>query len=227
MKILISSILIVASLDAGIFDYTQKTKEVKIINSFRETISDANDVIKRGNYNRYNEYKDGIKSTIDHVQRLNISKEEKAELEQDLKEYADIINTMYKKLHKKAPNFKDHYDSSIGELKNFNKKLISIGYRPLLSTWYELSKIKARFIKRPSEKLEKKFNEHYDLIVNYITELYLDEEIEEPLFAYLKNYRAYFDDINMAYKSVDYENIKKIKPLSYRIKAKMEFMNPL
>ena len=227
MKLILITMLIILNLDANIFESYKETKKIKIINSFKKDVSNANKIIKKGDYTLFRKYKNGIESTIEHVQKLDITLDEKKELKKDLQTYASIINDIYKKMHQKAPEFNKHYKNSIRELENFNKKLSSIGYRPLLKTWHKLSKIKARFIKKPSKKLEKKFNENYNLITNYITELYLDEEIEEPMFSYLKNYKIHFDEINIAYKSVEYENIKKIKPLSYRIKAKMEFLSPI
>jgi len=226
MKIIIFSLLIIFNLKAGIFTQYKEVKQINIISSFKKNISDANEVIKRGNYKHFIKYKNGIESTINNVNKIDISLEEKNELKKDLQAYAKIINKMYKKLHQKAPRFNQHYKSSIKELKNFNKKLSSIGYRPLLNTWYKLSKTKAKFIKHPSEKLEKKFYEQWRFMVINLTELYLDEDIEDPMMKYLENYKAYFSEVSMAYKSVSYENIKKIKPLCYKIKAKMEFLSP-
>ncbi|QFR50368.1 hypothetical protein FJR48_11780 [Sulfurimonas lithotrophica] len=227
MKSMILTLLIVFNLDASIFSQEEKPKKINIKNSFRENISDANAVIKRGDYTRYTNYQSGIKSTISHIDKLDISSKEKIEIKNYLQKYSSIINKIYKKLQLEAPKFNHHYKESINGLKNFNKKLAGIGYRPILNAWYELSKTKARFIKKPSEKLEKKFHEKWRLIMINITELYLDEEIEAPLFAYLENYKAYFNEISLAYKSAQYENIKSLKPLCYKIKAKLEFITPL
>lgn len=227
MKTIIFSLLIILNLQAQTTNANQDPNQINIINSFKKNISAANAVVKRGNYHRYDEYKNGIESTIKNVQNLKISQKEKLELQQDLQTYANIINNMYKKLHTKAPKFKEHYKNSTYNQYFFNKKVASIGYRPIVRAWYELKKITSRYIKRPNKQLEKKFYEKLDLIVKNITELYLDEEIEEPLFAYLQNYKMYFDEISIAYKSVEYENIKKIKPLCYKIKAKMEFISPV
>ncbi|MCW8837953.1 MAG: hypothetical protein OQJ77_04325 [Thiovulaceae bacterium] len=226
MKSVILTLLIVFNLDASIFSQEQIAKKVNIKSSFRENVSDANAVIKRGDYTRYVNYQNGIRSTIKHIDKLDINQNEKIEIKNDLEKYAKIINQIYKKLQVEAPMFNHHYKESISGLKSFNKKLSSIGYRPILKAWYELSKTKARFIKKPSEKLEKKFYEKWRLIMINITELYLDEEIEAPLFAYLENYKAYFNEISLAYKSAQYENIKSLKPLCYKIKAKLEFITP-
>lgn len=130
-------------------------------------------------------------------------------------------------MHLDAPEFNKHYKKSVKGLKKFNDKLSSIGYRPLLTLWYELSKTKAKFIKKPSYKLQKKFNKNYNLIIISITELYLDEEIEEPLFRYLENYKTHFNEVSLAYESIGYKNISILRPLSYKIKAKMEFLSPI
>ncbi|WP_373071854.1 hypothetical protein [Sulfurimonas sp.] len=220
MKVLIFLLLTIFTLNAD-------TKQNTMLDSFKQNISAANAVVKRGNYHRYDEYRNGIESTIDHVQKLDISQKEKQALQEDLQTYAKIINGLYKKLHTKAPNFKKHYKNSAYNQYSFDKKISSIGYRPIIRAWYRLNKIKNRYVKKPDEELEKNFYKNWKIIVDNITELYLDEEIEEPLFAYLDEYKMYFDEISIAYKSVEYENIKRLKPLSYKIKAKMEFLNPI
>ncbi len=225
MKIIILSLLIIFSLKADTLN--NKSKQIDIIDDFTKNVKAANAVVKRGNYHRYDEYKNGIESTIENIHKLDISKKEKLELKKDLKTYANLINDLYKKLYANAPKFKEHYNSSTYNQYVFQKKILSIGYRPIVKAWYELSKTKSIYIKRPSEELERKFHEKLKFIISNITELYLDEEIEEPLFAYLQNYKMYFNEVSIAYKSVEYINIKKIKPLSYKIKSKLEFLNPI
>ena len=59
-----------------------------------------------------------------------------------------------------------------------------------------------------------------------ITELYLDDEMEQPLFEYLDAYKAYFKEISGAYRSVGYAEVGKLKPLTYKIKMQFEMMLP-
>jgi len=219
MKTIVFFLVVMFNLNAG--------THVKIVNKFNKNISVANAVIKKGYYDKYQEYKNGIESTISHVHKLDISQKEKLELKKDIQTYASIINNIYTKLYEKAPRFKEHYKNSTYNKYSFNKKISSIGYRPIIRAWYELSKIKSIYIKRPSEKLEKRFYKKLQFMITNITELYLDEEIEEPLFAYLDNYKMYFDEVKIGYMSVDYENIKKLKPLCYKIKAKLEFLDAI
>jgi hypothetical protein len=227
MKIAVVTMLLMITLSASMFKEYPKTEVLNIKNKFVENVSDANAVIKRGNFERYSKYENGIQNTIKHVDKLDISQEEKVVLKNDLKKYAEIINKLYKKLHSEAPEFHKHYKSSVNGLKKFNEKLSSIGYRPLLNLWYELSKTKSKFIRRPSQKLQKEFYKNYKLMLISISELYLDEEIEEPLFSYLENYKTHFDELSMGYESIGYKDVKSIKPLSYKIKAKMEFISPI
>jgi hypothetical protein len=232
MKIVIVSFLVSASLFAGLFSSNdddlrqlQKNNE-KIHQQFRQNVNDANAIIKRGEYSIMNEHKSNILNIITRIDTLSIPKEDKKTLQNDMTHYAVLVDDISVKLQSNAPKLNQHYSALIANLKSFNSKLASIGLSELLNDWHEISRIKNRYVKKPSKKHEKEFSNKWTSMVITITELYLDEEDEEALFAYLENYKAYFQEISAAYSSVGYANINKLKPLTYKIKAQLELSVP-
>lgn len=223
MRLLIAVLLVISSLQAGMFTNNNDTRN-HIRKDFHQNVSDANSIIKRGEYEKISAYKTNILSIAQQVDSLDISDDDKLQLQKDLHTYSDLVNTIAQNLEKKAPQLNLHYNETIRGLKRFNKKIASIGLYELTSQWMELSSIKNRFVKKPNRQLEKKFDNTWNAIIVTITELYLDDDMEEPLLTYLDNYKAYFKEISQAYKSVSYNNIKKLKPLSYKIKAKFELL---
>ena len=124
-----------------------------------------------------------------------------------------------------VPNIDKNYQNSLKGLITFNNSLESTGYTPLLSEWHELSKVKYKYIRKPSAKLKKRFDQKFRSVKLILEDLCLDEELEDPLLDYLSTYNIYFEELNLVYSRVDYSNIHKIKPLSYEIKSKLEFVN--
>jgi len=232
MKLLMMTLLLIYTLHAGIFSSDDKQdKQVdaqnkEIQDKFRQNVSDANAIIKRGEYKKINQYASNSTLIIEHIEELDISLDEKQKLIKDIKTYSQLINDISIKLQKKSPKLNTHYTETISKLEFFNSKLSSIGLSQLLSNWRDLSRIKNRFVKKPSESLEKEFDDKWSAIVVTITELYLDDDMQEPLLDYLESYKAYFKEIKAAYASVSYKNIKRLKPLSYSIKAQLELLIP-
>ncbi|MBU0720030.1 hypothetical protein KJ877_01670 [bacterium] len=230
MKIIILSVILITGLYASIFGAnTQEAKNdtnKEIHDVFRQNVSDANAIIKRGDYAKITRYKEESLTIMAQIEHLDIPDEHKLELKKDLSKYSQLINKISSKLQTQAPKLNQHYTDVVGNIATFNKKLSSIGLSELLSSWYNLSKAKNRYVKKPSKKLEKEFDKQWTSVITTISELYLDEEMEEPLFEFLHNYKAYFKEITIAYNSVTYSDIRELKPLSYKIKAQLELLVP-
>jgi hypothetical protein len=152
-----------------------------------------------------------------------MSKDEKEVLKKELTEYKTTVDLVYKNLKNKASKLNMHYLKTLNGLSSFNQSVASTGYGPLLKEWYVLTKIKRKFMRKPNAKLAKEFNQKFELVKMIIIELYLDEELEDPLLSYLDNYKKYFQGVNQAYKNVEYKNVQNIKLLSYKIKSILEF----
>jgi hypothetical protein len=197
------------------------TKQIQ--NSFRQSVSDANSIIKRGEYDKLQIYQQNMTALMLELQEANIPKDEKAQLQQNLQEYLALINDITHALQKNAPLLNAHYNETIKGLNKFNKKIASIGFGDLTSKWMRLSRLKNNFLKKPTQHTEKEFYDTYNAIVVTLTELYLDEEIETPMLSYLEEYKSYFTQIALSYQNINYNKITNIKPLCYKIKAQLEF----
>jgi len=226
MKIALILLSLSLMLSANYFsdDTSNTTKQhKKVLETFRTTSSDGNALLKKGDFEKYKLYKSNITTLIHTIDTLDLSPQEKKSLQKNMHQYSKIIDSVYKHMKNKTPMIHKEYSKSLDGLVAFNDGINSTGYGPLLKEWHKLAKIKRRYIKKPSYQLSKKFDEKWDAVVFVLTDLCLDEEYEDPLLAYLDVYKKYFKDLNHVYKTVHYENIKNIKPLSYAIKSQLEF----
>lgn len=224
MKLLLC-ILIFSTLNASIFTFSgDNKKQANIIEEFRQNVNDSNSIIWRGEYNKISPHKSNIISIIKKIENLDISQENKNQLKDDLQAYTSLVNVIADSLQKEAPTLNSHYSETINKLEIFNKKISNIGFYTLTNRWRELSSIKNDFVKKPNPTLEKKFENVWNEMTITITELYLDDEAEKFLFDYMNHYKLYFKEISQAYKRASYDNINKLKPLSYKIKAKLEVL---
>ena len=212
------------SLHAGYFNNAEETnKQGKMIKTFRQIVSNGNSLIKKGDFEKYTIYHSDINSLFNTLKSVDLTKSEKISLKNNLKKYTYIIDLVYIDMKEKTPNLNAKYITSLHGLLNFDKEVESTGYRPLINEWYNLAKIKHKFIKKPSYKLSQEFDKKWHSVMFILTDLCLDDEYEDPMIAYLDVYKSYFNDLNSVYKSIKYSNITSIKPLSYTIKSKLEF----
>lgn len=224
MKLLLIIAYLSLSLYGGYFSSTKEiVKPDKMVKDFRQIVSNGNSLIKKGDFEKYTIYRSGINSLFNSIESLDLTKSEKTSLKNSLQKYTQIIDLVYVDMKEKTPNLNSKYTISLHGLLNFNKEIGSTGYRPLINEWYDLAKIKHKFIKKPSYKLSQKFDTKWNSVMLILTDLCLDEEYEEPMIEYLDVYKSYFSDLNSVYKHIEYSNIKSIKPLSYTIKSKLEF----
>lgn len=233
MKFTTLIILIALNLHGAIFGASENSEsresrlqQQEIQALFRQSASDANGVIKRGEYVKADTYRNGMQRIIQQLERFPLPAAERTRLTTDLREYTTLVDGISGTLQQQAPDLNEAYREVIGGLEPFNKRLSSIGLSELLREWHALSRIKSTFVKKPNAKLEKAFEQKWTSVVVTITELYLDEEMEEPLFEYLERYKSYFYKMSRAYKQAGYDNLVKVKPLSYKIKMQLELLAP-
>jgi hypothetical protein len=233
MKIISTILLTAITLYAGLFESVEtqsrdsRLKSDTVRELFRTNVSDANAIVKRGEYLRFAKYDAGMERVNREISSVKLPADDKQRLKADLKAHAALVKRIGDSLKSQAPDLNDNYRRVIKGLQKFNKKLASIGLAELLRDWRELSRIKNRFVKKPNSKYVKQFDEKWTAVTVTITELYLDEEIEAPLFAYLDHYKAYFQQLNAAYKRAGYREVVKLKPLSYKIKMQLQLIVPM
>ena len=226
MKKIILLAGIVLTLNAGYFTFNDtNANSNKALKSFRKSSSNGNALLKKGDFEKYSQYKEDITTLRQNIDSFDLTQEEKKSLHANMKEYTKIIDNVYKSMKHQTPNLNKKYNKSLNGLLTFNNGIQSTGYGPLLNAWYSLTKVKRKYIKHPSYKLSQEFNKKYQSVYLVLTDLCLDEELEDPLLEYLAAYKAYFKDLNHIYKVVHYDKIRSIKPLSYMIKSELEFAN--
>lgn len=232
MKVFIALLCAFLTLHAGFFDSSshderqQQRHQMQLLDRFKENARDASAIVKRGEYDVMIRQKREIARISGEVAALQMSAQEQTALNADLKEYERLVSRIGTQLKLKAPELNSHYKQVLDGLPNFNKKLGSIGLSELLHSWRELSRIKSRFVKQPSSKLVRAFEKEWTNVTVTITELYLDEEMEQPLFEYLESYKAYFNELDSAYRIAGYDNVARLKPLTYQIKMHFEMLTP-
>jgi hypothetical protein len=231
MKIISFLLLSIWALHAGVLDYldsdrtnrhVEKQQSVKEL--FRQHERNANGAIKRGEYEGMAAFSAGIGTLQKKLRQINDPAVPVEALSKDIELYSQLVTAVTKELKQNAPKLNEHYNGIVGGVDTFNKKLASIGLRELLRSWRDLTRIKHRFVKKPSAKLAKAFDKAWDNVSITITELYLDEEMEEPLLDFLQRYKLQFAELNDAYEKVGYANVAKIKPLAYKIKMQLELL---
>lgn len=195
-----------------------------VYNLFLENVKNANFILKNGEYERFTTYRSDMNSLLGQIKYLQIPDSEKEKLSSDINSYFELVNQSVFALQKKAPNLNRQYKNILNGLQKFNKSISSIGLYQLSSEWLKLSKIKNDFVNKPSIKLKKDFENSYNSVIVIITELYLDSDMEDPMFDYLREYKTYFESMVAAYEVVNFKNIAKLKPMSYKIKADLELL---
>lgn len=228
MKLLSILLLFILNLQANMFDYNTdgSIKAKTIYDLFNQCTSDMNSIVKHGEYEKHINFEKNIVSVEKGIIDAQMDSNDRQSIQKNLREYKLICQTCINTMKNDAPQLNTHYTNLVNNLENFKKSVYSTGYQPLIKEWDKLTRIKKQYIKDPSNKLENKFARSLDQVVLTLTQLYLDDEQEQPMLTYLKNYQSYFNDLSRSYKSVKYENINEIKPLSYKIKSQIKLSIP-
>ncbi|QOP40426.1 hypothetical protein [Sulfurimonas marina] len=191
------------------------------IQKYRAISSIGNSITKRGQYLEYDTFKSSLTNLHADINNLDIDKDSKNKIKENINSYSTIIAALYKKMNSNHPQINQHYQESLDGLIGFNKLIHSTGYAPLLDAWDKLTKTKHKYLKKPSKKLAKKFQTHFQEVKLVLEDLCLDEELEDPMMAYLFIYQQYFNELDASYKSVEYTNVRKLKHLSYQVKSQL------
>ncbi|WP_428738384.1 hypothetical protein [Sulfurimonas sp.] len=223
MKHIFLLLISLSFLQASLFDYDNEERHHKeqLIDKYRSISSIGNSISKRGQYEKYSSFKDSLKTLHTDVKKLDLNQNDKSSLQTNLNDYSAIIKALYQNMDTKFPKINQHYQSSLDGLVQFNQLVHSTGYKPLLDAWDDLTHTKHRYLKKPSKTLAKKFHLHLQEVKLVLEDLCLDEELEDPMLAYLQVYEQYFDELDSSYKSVKYANIHKLKQLSYEVKSQL------
>lgn len=99
-----------------------------------------------------------------------------------------------------------------------------IGLYELLTAYREMDKQRKNYIKDPNEETKTRYVTESERIRTIITELYLDENMEKPLFDYLDNHKNYFDTITAAYRDIGYTRVNRLRANGYAIRSAFQLL---
>ena len=155
-------------------------------------------------------------------QGLNIDKLEKliVQYKEDSRVLSQTAQGLSDKLH-----VLDSYEE-----KNEEKFLLSIkqiGLYELKTDYEKLCRIRLDYLKEPSVELEEKYRLRSEALREMIKELYLDDAIEDPLYAYIENHKNYFETVSKSYQQVGMERIHRLRQESYAIKTELQMLPSL
>lgn len=118
-------------------------------------------------------------------------------------------------------------DFERGNEKAFALSLNQIGLYELKTANTNLNKTRLDYIKEPSEEAEKNYFEMVSNMKQMITELYLDEAVEQPLFAYIDNHNNYFKTVAAIYNKTGREQIYRLQSQAYAINTELQLLPKL
>lgn len=108
--------------------------------------------------------------------------------------------------------------------KKFLASLDQIGLYELITAFDNLDKLRNEYVKTPSDDTANRYRNESKRITAIISELYLDSSIENPLYEYLNNHKTYFETIHVAYRSVGYDRIDRIRINGYAIRSAFQLL---
>lgn len=108
--------------------------------------------------------------------------------------------------------------------KAFQVSLDQIGLHDLKITFKNLDKARAEYIKEPSLQTQTKHEGLAKNMTKMIDELYLDEDIEQPILSYIENRTHYFETVVSIYTTTGLESVNRLHTNSYTIKAQLELL---
>lgn len=106
----------------------------------------------------------------------------------------------------------------------FRATIEQIGLYELKTAYDDLKKSRSEYIKKPSAISMERYIADADKVQNIISELYLDSDIETPLYAYLDNHKLYLETIASAYEESGIERINRLRTIGYAIKTELQLL---
>lgn len=237
MKIIVTLILLISSLAAtavfyfGGFSHNEgaavekrHAEPVNVKRLFDQSASYMKSIIKRGDIENIAHFQNNMALLMKGLQEAKQNGAKVAELENNIAKYAQVVMAISDEMQNSASTLHSRYEMTQEKLEEFNLRISRIGLYELKEAWMDLSRLKNDFIREPNMETKAAFELQWMHTKILIGELYLDEPMEDPLFAYLDNYKAYVDGIASVYNAVGMQRVAKIKPLSYTIKSQISLL---
>lgn len=119
----------------------------------------------------------------------------------------------------------DQYEEKSEE--KFLVAIEQIGLYELKTDYQKLIRIRQNYLKEPSTQLEDQYHEKLSTLIQTIQELYLDSNIEDPLYAYLNNHKNYFETMVVCYQEAGLERVIRLRNNTYAIKTELQLLPTL
>lgn len=169
----------------------------------------------------FQSYSDALDAALITYKKLGIETQSAQEMlsqyKQDSQHLTQTASLYSQKLHTYS-KFEQNQE------KAFQLSLDQIGLHDLKTTYKNLDKSRAAYIKEPSLKTQVKYEELTKDMTKMIDELYLDESIEQPILSYIENRTHYFETVVSVYTTAGLESINRLHTNSYTIKAQLELL---
>lgn len=166
-------------------------------------------------------YSDALDAALINYKKLGIETQSAQEMlsqyKQDSQHLTQTASLYSQKLHAYS-QFEQNQE------KAFQVSMNQIGLYDLKTTYKNLTKARLEYIKEPSSKNQTKYEELSKNMTQMINELYLDEDIEEPLLNYIANHTHYFETVVSIYTTTGLASINRLHTNSYTIKAQLELL---
>jgi hypothetical protein len=108
--------------------------------------------------------------------------------------------------------------------KRFEASLDQIGLYELKATFQALEIARLSYVKKPSTTTGDEYLRLSNEMKTILTQLYLDDSIEDPLFAYINNHKRYFQTITSMYDAIGKESIERLSVNSYTIQTELQLL---
>lgn len=191
---------------------------------FTQSQNSLRSIIRHGDKNQVSVLNSTLKNlesslSVYEKKGLNIDK-----VEQMIERYANDSLLCAKATEAYAQKIKtsEHYEQQNGE--KFNVALEQIGLFELTEANKRLDKKRLDYIKEPTLEHKEEYLNHVSLMKQTIVELYLDSEIEKPLYSYLDNHKGYFETIVSVYDKAGNERVNRIQNDAYAIKTELQML---
>lgn len=169
----------------------------------------------------FQSYSDALDISLIKAKKLGIEIQNTQEILSQYKQDSQHL-TQTASLHSQKLHTYSQFEQT--QEKAFLVSLEQIGLYELKTTFSDLEKARAEYIKKPSLTAQEKYEKLTKNMTQMISELYLDEDIETPLLNYIVNHTHYFNTVVSIYTTTGLESINRLHANSYIIKAQLELL---
>jgi len=181
-------------------------------------------VLRYGDVNALNAFPESLNALDGFLERYHTQGLDTSKVDALVLQYVQdsIKVTQSAPAYMKTLNTTDAYERA--HEKSFEKSLEQIALYHLKESFENLEKVRLAYIKEPTVALGDEYLRLHEAVINGITELYLDDSIEDPMFAYIDNHKLYFKTVASMYDTIGAERIVRLTINSYAIQTQLQLL---